>query len=56
MYRVVWSRGHCCYPLVQGHTQGQDRFNYSLISKIRWELLLTQHPAAGYAASAPGDN
>lgn len=35
MYRVVWSRGQRLHPLVQGHAQGQDRFNYSLISKIR---------------------
>lgn len=35
MYGVVWSQGHRFHPLIQGHAQGQDRFNYSLISKIR---------------------
>ena len=35
MYRVVWSRGHRFHPLVRRHARGQDRFNYSLISKIR---------------------
>lgn len=42
-------------PHAAGHVQGQDRFNYSLISKIRRELLLTRHPAAGYVALAAGD-
>lgn len=54
MHRVVWSQGLQFHPLVQGHAQGQDRFNYSLISKNQMRAAADSAPSHRLHGFSPG--